>query len=779
MRLVLRFLKNLPLVVLSPVVALLVALTVALADVAWFIAGRRCKPVRTSRRAGAASIVIPNWNGRDLLERYLPSVVAAASANTANEIIVVDNGSADGSAELVRSRFPGVKLLAFDRNLGFGGGSNAGVRAAANDIVVLLNSDMRVAPDFLAPLLEGFADDDAFAVTCQIFFSDPARRREETGLSEAHWRDGSLRVRHVVDDAITDLYPCLYGGGGSTAFDRRRFLELGGFDALLKPFYLEDTDLGYMAWKRGWKVMYQPRSRVWHEHRGTIGKHYAREHVESVYRKNFTLFAWKNIHDWRKLASQFAFALIGVAASAVLGDAPHRANAAALCRAFTQLPRAIRSRWRARSLAVVNDDEAFRRPRGGCYRDRFEIVREGIPARPRVLFISPYPISPPVHGGAVFMLSTLRELVRACEVHLICLLDRPEERAAHEELARQCASAEFLVRMQGRPHVLGSIAPHAVSEFANDDLDWLIHRQILTRHIDVVQIEYTALAQYGNGFSNIAEALFEHDIYFQSVRRAMSGPKTAYEYLRALRFELRALPSFDRIQVCSRENRAYLLQFLPGLQDRIQDNLRAAIDTSRYGFKTSGREPGTILFLGSFRHLPNQAALKWFAGSVLPKIREKRPDARLIVVGSDPPPRYAFPAVGAVELRGLVEDVREPLSRYAAFVCPILSGSGVRVKLLEAFASGIPVVSTHLGAEGIARSDGEFCFLADAPEDFAARLLTVLDGPACVASMADRARREVEMNWDAAPLTRRLVESYFEVMRSKRERESVSGTACA
>ena len=76
---------------------------------------------------------------------------------------------------------------------------------------------------------------------------------------------------------------------------------------------------------------------------------------------------------------------------------------------------------------------------------------------------------------------------------------------------------------------------------------------------------------------------------------------------------------------------------------------------------------------------------------------------------------------------GYVEDVRDLLSRYAVFVCPILSGSGVRVKLLEAFAAGIPMVSTAVGAEGLARKDGEFCALADAPADFAERVLALFE----------------------------------------------------
>jgi GT2 family glycosyltransferase len=208
-------------------------------------------------------------------EKYIPSIVTALAGNPANQILVVDNGSIDGSADFLRANFPQVTVLALPENLGFGGGSNAGFRAAKNDIVVLLNSDMRVAADFLAPLLEGFREPEVFAVSCQIFFSDPERTREETGLTQGWWQDGTLRVRHRIDDQVDDLFPCFYGCGGSCAFDRHKFLALGGFDPLLAPFYLEDTDLGYMAWKRGWKVLYQPRSVVFHEHRGTIGKKFS------------------------------------------------------------------------------------------------------------------------------------------------------------------------------------------------------------------------------------------------------------------------------------------------------------------------------------------------------------------------------------------------------------------------------------------------------------------------------------------------------------------------
>ncbi len=672
------------------------------------------------------------------------------------------------------SAFPRCDVLALDRNLGFGGGSNAGFRAAKNDIVVLLNSDMRVERDFLQPLLDGFFDDRVFAVACQIFFSDPNKLREETGLTQWWWENGSVRVRHRDDPVIQQLYPCAYGGGGSCAFDRRKFLELGGFDELLAPFYMEDTDVGYLAWKRGWKVLYEPRSVVYHEHRGTIGKRFSAAHIDLVLKKNFALFCWKNIHEWKRFASHFFFAYTGAVVTVLFGESLERATFAGLWRAFLQLPQAVRSRMRARTLAVVEDTEAFRRPLGGYFRDRFAVF-SGDSERLSVLFCSPYPICPPIHGGGVFMYQTALELTRLCDLHLLILLDYAWQREPHEELERKVASVDYLVRPEGNEKQFGSILPHAVREFASQEFEWRLHREMYVRKIDVVQLEYTTLSQYVGDYRHIACVLFEHDIYFQSIARGAASVrglldrgKAAYEYLRALRYELRVLPKFDRVQVCSPDNGDYLLSFLPGLRGRIDDN-RAGIATSRYEFRADGREPETMLFLGSFRHLPNQEGLNWFTQKVLPAVLKRKPGARLVIVGSEPPPRHSLPNLpDNIELRGFVEDVREPLGRYAVFVCPILSGSGMRVKLLEAFAAGIPVVSTPLGAEGLAGKDGEICSLAADPAEFAQKIVELFEDGAKARGLACRAREKVVETRDMRVMTERLVESYQQVVRAKR-----------
>ncbi len=770
------------LVAAAPLLLLSAALALAGADLLALLRPRRPLPADEQPSNRAATFVIPNWNGRDLLERYLPSVIAAAAGSPENEVLVVDNASTDGSAEFLRERFPQVRVLALDRNRGFGGGSNAGFRAARNDIVVLLNSDMRVEPDLLQPLLDGFSNPRVFAVSGQIFFTDPNKRREETGLTEGAWLEGRLHVRHIIDQRVRSLFPVFYAGGGSSAYDRRKFLALGGFDPLYEPFYLEDTDVSYLAWKRGWTVHYEPRSVVYHEHRGTIGRRFDEAFIRTVLRKNYLLFAWKNIHDWRRLVGQLANVYGSMWVRLLTGDTPTRTSPPALVKAFRQLPRVLAARRRARSLAVISDTEAFLRPLGGYFRDRYECPD---PAREKlnVLFLSPYPIHPPVHGGAVFMSQTLQELARLARVHLLCLLDKESEIETHRQLEEICASVEFLVRM---PHDRGgwsALLPHAARVFSNRDLAWRLHRTLFTEKIDVVQVEYTQLAVYAAAFHRIATFLFEHDIYFQSIARGWRRErspvrlvKSGFEYLRALRFELRAIREFDAVQVCTPENRRFLESFLgrktPG-RTPLVDGLRAGIDVGRYRFVANGREPDTLLFVGNFQHLPNQQALNFFWLRVWPIVRRERPRTRLVIVGAQSGPGFAqaFDAPG-VEFRGEVADIREPLERYAVFVCPVLAGSGVRVKLLEAFAAGIPAVSTTVGAEGLATSSGELVELADAPEEFAQKTIVLLADPLRARAMAERARREVEQNWDMRVLTARLEAHYRKVLAAK-----VSATA--
>jgi GT2 family glycosyltransferase/glycosyltransferase involved in cell wall biosynthesis len=756
----------------APLLALL-ALVLLGADVAALVSGKRSaehgKPV--SKRG--LSVVIPTWNGRDHLARNLPSLLKALAAFPEHEVLIMENASEDGTTEFLAEQFPSVRVVEMGSNLGFGRACNIGCSLARYDVVLMLNNDMRVEPDFIQPLLDGFRDPRVFAVTCQIFFESAAKPREETGLTMGRWHQGRIHLQHVADPQVDELFPTFYSGGGSTAYDRQKLLELGGFDELLAPFYMEDVDLAYMAWKRGWVNLYAPSSMLHHQHRGTIGRHYSAEQIRHVLQKNRLLFVWKNMHEWGRLAGHFGWLYGDMWLSLLAGESTDRTSTAAFLTALRQGFRAAGHRATARRLAEVSDSEALLRPMGGFFRDRFQRLESKATEDLDVLFVSPYPIEPPLHGGAVFMKQAVEGLAAGCRLHLLCLLERDADFATHRELAQRCASAELVLHDARRRRGAPLLWPQSAQSFWDPDLLWKIHRTILLRRIDIVQLEYAQLASYGARFRQLVSCLFEHDLHFQSVQRGMLSdgwlglPRRAYEYLRALRFELIRLRQFDVVQVCSGAQR-HALRALLGEEPPVKENLRTAIDVSGYPCRLEGREEGTVLFVGNFRHTPNLEALTHFRKCIVPLVLAREPSARFVVAGASAPDWLASVLESSgIEFLGPVADIREVLGRYAIFAAPILSGSGVRVKLLEAFASGIPVVATSLAAEGLCKPGDAEAWIEDEDGAFAEAIVALLSSPAQGRALARTARAAVERNWDRRAAVSRLLAQYRAVHATK------------
>ncbi|OFV99919.1 MAG: hypothetical protein A3F68_10135 [Acidobacteria bacterium RIFCSPLOWO2_12_FULL_54_10] len=739
-----------------------------------------------------ASIVIPTWNGKDLLGKYLPTVLAGCHPD--DEIIVVDNASTDGTAKFVRQRFPQVRLLVMPRNLGFGGGSNAGIQAARHPIVVLLNNDMRATPGFLEPLLAGFTDDDVFAVSAQIFFSDSSRRREETGLTIGSFQRGFLRVGHKIDDEVHCLYPILYAGGGSTAYDRDKFLSLGGFDPLFEPFYLEDTDLSYCAWRRGWKVLYQPASHLFHEHRATIAKNYSPQAIRSYLRKNYVLMVWKNIHRWRWLIKHLSV-LYTHQWSCFLGQEEDSSiPIGAFLAALRQFPQALRARRSALLRSTVDDAGVFERLRPAVFRDLFSrpqpqqspttgqppmdppSAAPGISSRPlNILFLSPYSIYPPVHGGGVFMFQTIQELSKRHNVYVLTFVDRPEEMESNRSLEQWAKLVKTVLR-RPQPGAPFSLRPNAEWSFVDAHFAECIEKMIYFHDIDLIQVEYTQLAQYRLPLRHTPQCLFEHDISFRSLQRHLvtsrQSSKAAMqefmEWLRIIRYEIRHVSRFDAVFTCHQNEKVFLESFLNGRRPKIISGLRSAIDVSRYEFPGGPRQPGTLFFVGNYQHRPNAEGLQFFCRDIFPAIRKQRPDTRLVVAGAHPSEELQEILKGnGIDYLGQVEDIRDSLRKYSVFICPILSGAGIRVKLLEAFSSGIPVVSTSLGAEGLSAAKGNEILIADSPADFAAACVQLLDEPERAAAMAARARSLVERDYDSSAVGQRLEQVYYQLVAEK------------
>ena len=311
-----------------------------------------------------STIVIVNWDGKHLLAECLPSVIEAVGcAGGQNEILVVDNGSTDGSVEFVRQNFPAVRVLPLDRNYGFSEGNNRGVAAVTTDLVVLLNNDMIVDRGFLQTLLSGFSDPSVFAVTSQIFFEDAGRRREETGKTRGRFQNGAFYLWHDdigPEDDKGEAVPVFWAGGGSCAIDRRKFTEIGGFDELYYPFYVEDTDLSYQAWKRGWKCVLAPASRVVHKHRGTSSAKFGNDFVNNTIRRNQYLLIWKNVTDLSMILEHIVN-LPRIHARAMINDPQPEFEIRAFSRALLKFPQALRKRMANQAAYSLCDRDVLAR----------------------------------------------------------------------------------------------------------------------------------------------------------------------------------------------------------------------------------------------------------------------------------------------------------------------------------------------------------------------------------------------------------------------------------
>ena len=267
--------------------------------------------------APAVSIVIPTWNGRHILQEFLPSVLASAAHYARSgaadvEVLVVDDGSADDTASWLavaaaESAVP-LRTIRHERNRGFGAACNTGVEHARHALVLLLNNDVEIAPDTLAPLTAHFARPGArvFAVHCQAI--DLASGRAVGQGQRGRFARGFLRVheRYEAAGGRTPPHHSMFATGGSAMFDRRLFLELGGFDALFAPFYYEDVELSLRAWRRGWEVRYEPASRIRHRFSSTIGAA-GQARIGRISQRNRLLLHWIHLEDPLWLAQHLAW----------------------------------------------------------------------------------------------------------------------------------------------------------------------------------------------------------------------------------------------------------------------------------------------------------------------------------------------------------------------------------------------------------------------------------------------------------------------------------------
>ncbi len=234
------------------------------------------------------SIVIPNYNGRKLLEENLSSFIAAAERTGAEyEIIIADDASTDDSIGYIVKNYPEIILHRNTVNRGFAPTANAGIKKARMDLVFLANNDITLDGNYFLEQFKYFEVPDTFGVMGRIMNEKNEGQRDGAKFPILTWKGLKTTVNYIVEEDEGHAWvPTFFLSGANALIDRKKLQEVGGFDGAFAPFYHEDVELSIRAWRLGWKCYYEHASICFHPLSATIQSYYNRRQVRVIANAN-------------------------------------------------------------------------------------------------------------------------------------------------------------------------------------------------------------------------------------------------------------------------------------------------------------------------------------------------------------------------------------------------------------------------------------------------------------------------------------------------------------
>lgn len=257
------------------------------------------------------NVVIPNYNGSDLISKNLPSVLDSLKSYSDSIITIVDDGSEEKDYQKLKDFISSlnntikIDLIRHEKNKGFSSAVNKGALALDAELLVILNSDVSPEEGFLAPVIKDFENNNKlFGVGCLDKSEEEKGKIVLRGRGIGFWKRGFV----VHKKGETDKSNTFWVSGGSSIIRAKLFKYFGGYDEIYNPFYWEDIDLSYRAKKAGYELMFENKSVVTHRHsEGSIRKHYSKSSITKIAYRNQFIFVWKNITDTSLILSHFVF----------------------------------------------------------------------------------------------------------------------------------------------------------------------------------------------------------------------------------------------------------------------------------------------------------------------------------------------------------------------------------------------------------------------------------------------------------------------------------------
>jgi len=427
---------------------------------------------------------------------------------------------------------------------------------------------------------------------------------------------------------------------------------------------------------------------------------------------------------------------------------------------------------------------ALRRP----HRPEVNPIAEEPARRPRVLVVSPYPLVPAYQGGSTRILRLLERLAPSCDLFLFTFAqssDDPAQRRALEPCFRKIVVHR---REDSSPAPPWDLRPVSARNLASETVREKLADLVWSEGIDVVQLEFTELGQFADACAPARVVLVEHDLAFvTSFRRRSAGFHRRFrvdrehwfrfgDWMRLLRYELQVCAQAHQIHVMSERDGALLARFLPDGWRRLRV-VPNGVEVPATWPGLAERDPG-VLYVGSFGHSPNLDAVLYLAEEIWPRVRSRVPNAELTVVGSNPPTSVqSLDGRGGIRVAGTVPETAPYYRGHRLLAAPLRAGSGTRLKILEAFAHGLPVVTTALGAEGLGAKDDEHLLLAENAAAHAEAICRLLEDDALHQRLAQGARALVEARYGWETIARRALAGYSELAAEPRGAQAPAETA--
>ncbi|HET6979214.1 MAG TPA: glycosyltransferase [Pyrinomonadaceae bacterium] len=378
----------------------------------------------------------------------------------------------------------------------------------------------------------------------------------------------------------------------------------------------------------------------------------------------------------------------------------------------------------------------------------------------RILWLKTELLHPIDKGGRIRTYHMLRELRRDHEITYLTLDDGNAAADARERATEYCDHL-ITIPHHTRPKFspgfyldltrnLATRLPYFIMKYESAEMRREIERVVAGGEIDVVVCDFLMPAINLPEHIDCATVLFQHNVEAMIWKRHYEVHKNPVkkgflygQWRKAFAFERDMCRRFDKVVAVSAEDREIMRA------DYAIDNLDevpTGVDTEFFRPNPAVvREPRHLVFTGSLDWLPNDDAMRYFVNEILPLVRRTIPDVKLTVVGRNP---YAglielSKTDPNIEVTGRVEDVRPYMDRASAYIVPIRVGSGTRLKIYEAMAMELPMVSTTVGAEGLNLIDGRDLLIADTPGDFAAGVVKLLTDDEFAHELGQRAAGEV------------------------------------